>query len=279
MTLLLGFGAVNTGNNLLYLMVSALLGFMSVSGLLGHWNLKRLQIRLEPPDEIYAGLETLIRVCVINQRRWLPAFLLDLSFNNNELRCGHFSLLQSLEDKGVGVPVTFSERGDISQHRLTVSSTFPINFFIRYRHLDLLQTITVFPCPIPCHNRSDSNFQQKHGDLDISRRGYDGDITRITDYVGGEPLKMIHWKLSARHDNLKIKELSDQQHPPVEINPLELPGHSLEQQLSCATYLINDLIRHHQPVGLKLATQSVAADVGKAHKIHLLKLLARYGEN
>ena len=279
MTLLLGFGAVNTGNNLLYLMVSALLGFMSVSGFLGHWNLKKLHIRLDPPDEIYAGLETLVRVCVINQRRWLPAFLLDLSFNNNYLRCGHLSLLKPHEDKWIGVPVTFSERGDNSQHHLTVSSSFPINFFIRHRHLDLLQTITVFPCPAPCHNRGDSNFQQKHGVLDTSRRGYDGDITRIADYVGGEPLKMIHWKLSARHDNLKIKELSDQQQPPVEINPLELPGRNLEKQLSCATYLISDLIRLHQPVGLTLAQQSVAPGVGKAHKLHLLKLLARYGQN
>ena len=39
LTLLLGFAAVNTGNNLLYLLVSALLGFMAVSGILGRLNL------------------------------------------------------------------------------------------------------------------------------------------------------------------------------------------------------------------------------------------------
>jgi uncharacterized protein (DUF58 family) len=279
MTLLLGFGAVNTGNNLLYLMVSALLGFMSVSGFLGHWNLKKLQLRLQPPDEIYAGLETLVRVCVINQRRWLPAFLLDLSFNNSYQQCGHLALLKAHEDQGVGVPVTFSGRGDHCRHQVTVSSTFPINFFIRHRHLHLEQTITVFPRPVPCHNRGASSLQQEHGMQNTSQRGYDGDITRIGDYVAGEPLKMIHWKLSARHDSLKIKELSHQQQPPVEINPLELPGRSLEQQLSCATYLINDLIRHHRPVGLQLTPESIAPDVGKGHKIYLLKLLARYGKN
>ncbi|MCW9049740.1 MAG: DUF58 domain-containing protein [Deltaproteobacteria bacterium] len=279
MTLLLGFGAVNTGNNLLYLMVSALLGFMSVSGLLGHWNLKKLQLKLEPPDEIYDGLETLVRVHVINQRHWLPAFLLDLSFNDTYQQRGHLALLKQQEHKGVAVPVTFIGRGDHRQHRLTVSSTFPINFFIRHRHLDLHQTITVFPCPISCHNRGESDLQPPQGAQDNPLRGYEGDISRIGDYIGGEPLKMIHWKLSARHDSLKIKELSNQQQPPVEINPLALPGHNLELQLSCASYLINDLMRRHQPVGLKLAPQWIAPDLGAAHKIRLLKELARYGKD
>ena len=48
---MLGFAAVNTGNNLLYLLVSALLGFMSVSGVLGKWNLGRVEVRYLPPDE------------------------------------------------------------------------------------------------------------------------------------------------------------------------------------------------------------------------------------
>lgn len=279
MTLLLGFGAVNTGNNLLYLMVSALLGFMSVSGLLGHWNLKKLQMILEPPDEIYDGLETLIRVRVINQRRWLPAFLLDLSFWDNNQRRGHLALLSRQEHKGIAVPVTFTGRGDHYQHRLTISSTFPINFFIRHRHLDLDYLITVFPRPIFCHNRGESESQQAQGVRDAQSRGHEGDITRIGDYLGGEPLKMIHWKLSARHDSLKVKELSAQQQPPVEINPLTLPGRNLEQQLCCASYLVNDAVRCHQPVGLKLGTRRIAPGLGQVHKNRLLRELASYGQD
>lgn len=279
MTLLLGFGAVNTGNNLLYLMVSALLGFMSVSGLLGHWNLKKLQITLEPPDEIYDGLETLVRIQVINRRRWLAAFLLELSFNDSYQQRGHIALLSRHERRGVGVPATFIGRGEHGQHRLTISSTFPINFFIRHRHLDIHQPITVFPRPVACRNSSERDAQQTQGAQETHVRGYEGDISRIGDYLGGEPLKMIHWKLSARHDSLKIKELSAHQQPPVEIDLLSLPGHNLEQQLRCAAFLINDLMLRHQPVGLAFATQRIAPGLGPAHKIRLLKELARYGQD
>lgn len=279
MTLLLGFGAVNTGNNLLYLMVSALLGFMSVSGFLGHWNLQKLPLSLEVPDEIYTGLETLVKIRVSNQRRWLAAFLLDFSLNNNVQQRGHLSLLKPRQQQGIGVAVTFSERGDHDQQRLTVSSTFPINFFIRHRHIDLKQTITVFPRPVACNNQGQSELQQEGSAQDMHQRGYEGDISRIGDYVGGEPLKTIHWKLSARHDSLKIKELSKQQQPPVEIDPLALPGRDLEQKLSCASYLINDLIRDQHPVGLKLESQVIAPELGTPHKVHLLKVLARYGKD
>ncbi|SEA49499.1 Uncharacterized conserved protein, DUF58 family, contains vWF domain [Desulfuromusa kysingii] len=279
MTLLLGFGAVNTGNNLLYLMVSALLGFMSVSGFLGHWNLQKLDLTLEPPEEIYAGLETLVNVKVFNRRRWLPAFLLDISIDNNYRHPGHLALLKRREQQGVGVAMTFPDRGDHCQHRVTVSSAFPINFFVRYRHVELQQAITVFPRPIHCYNQGVTDVQHESGGENALRRGFDGDIHQIKDYVGGEPLKMIHWKLSARHDSLKLKELSSQYQPPIEIDPLALPGQELEQQLCCASYLVNDLICSHQPVGLKLKSHVIAPGLGNAHKIYLLKELARYGKD
>jgi len=278
MTLFLGFGAVNTGNNLLYLMVSALLGFMSVSGILGHWNLKKLQVALEPPDEIYDGLETLVRVRLSNERRLLPAFLLDISFADHAGR-GHLSVVKKGTHQSVGVPVTFTGRGVHGQHGLIIRSTFPINFFIRRRIIDLDQTILVFPRPISCRHHQITEQAQRDGALESPLKGSEGDISRIGNYQGTEPLKMIHWKLTARHDSVKIKELSNLQQPPVEINPLALPGAGLEQQLRCAAFLINDLLRRDHPVGLKLNDQILPPALGQGHKIQLLKELAIYGQD
>jgi len=278
MTLLLGFGAVNTGNNLLYLMVSALLGFMSVSGILGHWNLKKLRVTLEPPDEIYDGLETLLRVRLVNGRRLLPAFLLDISFEDQS-DSGHLSVVKKGEQQTIGVPVTFSGRGAHAQHGMIIRSTFPINFFVRRRIIDLEQTILVFPRPVACRHMHASNEIENDGAVDSQSKGNDGDISRIGNYQGTEPLKMIHWKLTARHDSLKIKELSDLQQPPIEINPLALPGAGLEQQLRCASFLINDLMRRNQPVGLKLNDQVLPPALSQGHKVRLLKELATYGQD
>jgi len=59
---LLGFAAVNTGNNLIYLMASGLLGFMAISGILGKWNLSKIRISCTPPEEVYDGLPTLFSI-------------------------------------------------------------------------------------------------------------------------------------------------------------------------------------------------------------------------
>ncbi|MDD2559011.1 MAG: DUF58 domain-containing protein [Desulfuromonadaceae bacterium] len=279
MTLLLGFGAVNTGNNLLYLLVSALLGFMAISGLLGHWNLKNIQVTLEPPDEIYAGLETLMRVRLYNPHRLLPIFLLDVYFDAQASRTGHLSLLKKGQREPVSVPVTFSARGEQQCQLLTISSSFPINFFVRRRVLELSQSVIVFPRPLLCRPLAITNQMQSAGALASQTKGMDGDISHIGNYQGTEPLKMIHWKLSARHDSLKTKELSNLQHPPVQIDLLTLPGAGLEQQLRCAAFLINDLTQRNQPVGLKMGEVTLSPALGLGHKLRLLKELAIYAQD
>lgn len=278
-TLLLGFGAVNTGNNLLYLMVSALLGFMAVSGLLGHWNLQKLRITLAPPEEIYAGVETLMGAQVHNARRLVPACLLDFDFNLPSATCGHLSILKNGLQHKVHVPLKFSTRGVHTHLQLKVSSSFPVNFFVRYRMLNLSPNICVFPRPVPCRIDGTHHLNHATGMEETHIRGTEGDISRIGNYQGTEPLKMIHWKLTARHDTLKIKELSTLRQPPVEINPLNLPGQGLEGQLECAAYQINHLLRRGQPVGLKLVHTTIPPDVGRGHKLFLLTELARYAQD
>src|SRR3972149_6506725 len=54
-TLGLGFAAINTGNNLLYLLLSMLLGTIVVSGILSEQCLKRLRLYLAAPREPVGG--------------------------------------------------------------------------------------------------------------------------------------------------------------------------------------------------------------------------------
>ncbi len=74
LTIFLGVAAVNTGNNLVYLIVSAMLSFMGISGFFGRKNIDKLQIEPEFPEEIYAGVETPVRIVIKNQKRFLPSF-------------------------------------------------------------------------------------------------------------------------------------------------------------------------------------------------------------
>jgi uncharacterized protein (DUF58 family) len=274
MTLLLGFAAVNTGNNLLYLLVSALLGFMAVSGVLGRWNLAGLGVRIEVPDEIYDGVPTLLTVRLANRKRLLPACLIEVLLPAGRAT---FTLVEGHEAISESLSAVFHGRGIHTLTQAQTRSIFPINFFIRSFPVPVDRKLTVFPAPRPCRPGGEAGRQAAGGERSAARKGYEGELSRISDYRGGEPLKMIHWKLSARQGQLKVKELSAATRPPVMLQLDLLPG-GLEERLRCAAYLVSSYLRENRPVGLQLGSRTLPPAVGRAHKLRLLTELAVHGQ-
>jgi len=273
---LIGFAAVNTGNNLLYLMVSALLGFMAVSGVLGKWNLDRVSIRYHPPDEIYDGLPTLLGIELLNQRRWLPIFLMEIVIAE---RTAFFPVVDPQQSLQKSLEISLCGRGRQQLPDVTVRCRFPVNFFIRSKGLIIDQEITVFPAPQPCTDLRQVDPGGGVGTQQNWQKGYEGDINRIRNYQGGEPLKSIHWKLSARDDRLKVKELSAVTRKPVVLDLAELPAVNLEQRLRYASYLVVRWLRDGWPVGLKAGSLEISPGAGQRHKLLLLQALAHYGQD
>ncbi len=273
MTLLLGFAAVNTGNNLLYLLVSALLGFMAVSGILGRWNLARLSLRCLPPEEVFDGVPTLLGIELVNGRRSLPVCLLEISVGEERAL---FPLVEPGKSQRRSLTFTLAGRGWQSLPPLQVRSRFPINFFIRSLTLPVAEPVLVFPAPRPCALPWQPDAGGARGAAAAARKGTEGEISRIGDYRGGEPLRLIHWKLSARHNQLKVKELSATSRMPVTLDLNAIPGPDLEERLRCATYLVQQLLRSGRPVGLRAGTTRLPPRLGPPHKLQLLRTLALY---
>jgi len=71
--LLIGIAALNTGNNLLYIIVAAMLAAIAVSGIASSICLRGLELEVKVPDQICAGTDVLATVCVHNPRRWIPS--------------------------------------------------------------------------------------------------------------------------------------------------------------------------------------------------------------
>ncbi len=271
---MLGFAAVNTGNNLIYLLVSALLGFMAISGILGKWNLSKITISCTPPEEVYDGLPTLFSINLENNRRWLPVFLMEVALGEKVVL---FPLVDPGQSKSKCLEAVLNGRGTQLLATTTVRSRFPINFFIRSLGIPIDRQVTVFPRPLPCNDFHQPDAGGTRGSHAHWMRGQEGDVSHISDYRGGEPLKLIHWKLSARHDRLKVKELSASTHTPVTIDLDAIPGKGLEQRLSYCAYLVTRLLRSGRPVGLKLGAIEIPPDSTRQHKLMLLKVLALYG--
>ena len=137
----------------------------------------------------------------------------------------------------------------------------------------------IFPAPVSCGMPGSLDKALRNGSAATSLKGYEGDVSRIADYTGSEPMKLIHWRLSAKHEEFKVKEMNSTSREPVILDPDALPGRNLEENLSCAAFLVNRLIRANRPVGLKMQDRVITPAVSREHRLRLLAELAVYGKN
>jgi len=73
-TLVIGIAALNTGNNLLYIVVAAMLAAILVSGAVSALVLRGLELQVRLPEHVFAGRTVVGRIVLRNPRRFLPSF-------------------------------------------------------------------------------------------------------------------------------------------------------------------------------------------------------------
>jgi uncharacterized protein (DUF58 family) len=76
--IVIGIAALNTGNNLLFIVVSAMLAAILVSGITSAGELRGLELKVGLPEHTFAGEAVLARITLRNTRRWLPAISINV---------------------------------------------------------------------------------------------------------------------------------------------------------------------------------------------------------
>ncbi len=74
LVLVIGIAGLNTGNNLLFIVVSAMLAAVLVSGVASASVLRRLELELGLPQHVFARRAVMARLTLRNARRHLPSF-------------------------------------------------------------------------------------------------------------------------------------------------------------------------------------------------------------
>ncbi len=272
-TLGLGLAAINTGNNLLYLLTSTFLSFMFLAGVFGKKNIEALDVILEFPEEIYCGKETFIKVKIFNKKRFFPGFLIkiDLKDFNVSVLFPYFE-----KEETAIVQIKPKKRGLNYIKDIYLSSVFPFNFFVRFKKINKIFSFIAFPKPKKCKYFIYQDEKNKEGQKELEKYGFEGEILFIKDYTEGTPIKYIHWKASAKTQDLKVKQLSQSANQPIIIHFEKIPIPDIEEKLSCITFLILEYIKKNIPIGLKIKNKFYKPEISFKQKIKLLTELALY---
>ena len=78
LAIVLGLAALNTGNNLLFVVVSALLAAIVVSAIASGTMLRSLVLEVRMPEHVFAARPAMAHITLRNARRFLPAFSINV---------------------------------------------------------------------------------------------------------------------------------------------------------------------------------------------------------
>jgi uncharacterized protein (DUF58 family) len=187
-----------------------------VTHLAGALNVRGLRPRLVTPGEVFAKAPTRFALNLDNPSPWLPRWLLVTSLQAGDVepaisQAGRRTtrwLTSVLAPRGSDegqIELLFRRRGPRHIAAVHVTSPFPMGLFsksVRYPvDLELLVYPEVFP-----PSRARLAQTGRGGDEPTRRVGWGHDLLGLRPYRHGDDPRSIHWKQSARSNQLIYKE-------------------------------------------------------------------------
>jgi uncharacterized protein (DUF58 family) len=282
MCLIVAIAATNTGNNNLYVALSAMLAAMVVSGVISRRNVRGVSCEIEAIDEVTATRPALLRVRLENRMRGETAQAIFLLLEGLP---GPLWLdpLKAGEKREVVVEGLFPRRGVVRRADAGLLSRFPLGLFRKYRRARLARELVVYPLPEMGPVPEIPPEEAVGGRAHPRRRGVGSEIRTLRDFVPGDDPRDLHWKQSARMRRWIVREREAERDRVVVLavenampDPSE-PGalSDLERRISrCAAQALVLLARGGE-VGLQARGVKVPAHSGRPQRARILDALAR----
>lgn len=204
LTFLVAIAATNTGNNSLYTVLALMFAVLIVSGVLSRENVRKLEIDLLPPAEVFANRLFSLGFTLKSRSRLTPRWFLLFTVS----RSAQPLLVPYLPRRGKSVGQIETMIRARGLHRIPyahVSSLFPFGFFRKGVRYPVDLEMLVFPEIFPA-GESELEDVEQTGD-DASRRAGGGHgLFALRQYRRGDDPRGIHWKQTARTGSMIYME-------------------------------------------------------------------------
>jgi uncharacterized protein (DUF58 family) len=212
---LVSLAAINTGNNLLFLILACLIASILMSGILSSLTLAGVELNLELPEHIFAGQSVRGTVELKNEKQTMPSFSLKVegvkkkgSSESVVLATPvYFPYLPRRESVKQSVPLRFERRGLYRQEAFRIVTRFPFGFLQKARRVDIASEALVYPSV-----EATSEFLEVlpgiQGAMESLAKGRGQDLYALRDYLPTDSARHVHWKASARLGSLMVREFS-----------------------------------------------------------------------
>jgi uncharacterized protein (DUF58 family) len=206
-TFLVGFAAINTGNNLLYLLWGLFLSLILVSGVLSELGLRGLTAIRRLPTRAQVARAHLVEVEVFNHKRWMPSYAIQVE----DLRAGQpadkrcFFLKVSPRSAQVAVYRRIpGRRGEDRHIGFRIATRFPFGLFEKSRELACDDTLIVYPAVDPLGLPADANGGRLAGSTSLAS-GSGDELLGVRPMRDGDDPRDIYWRKSTIPSHLILR--------------------------------------------------------------------------
>jgi uncharacterized protein (DUF58 family) len=202
-----GFAAMNTGNNLLFLLLGAMLGVITVSGWLSEQAIRAVRVERHLPRAVTAGQELRIAYEVANHKKRLPSMAVEILDGVLPGRAflPHVAAGSRARARSAN---TLERRGVYPLLTVTLSTSFPFGMFRKERDLDVPGEIVVWPRtdrPVRITSQGGGRVPRS-GAGAKGAHGHRGEYRSLRAYRAGDDPRDIHWRSSARLRDPVLRE-------------------------------------------------------------------------
>ena len=277
-TLAVGFAAMNTGNNLLHLLLGAMLGIVAVSGWLSERAIRDLRISRLRPSPATVGQVIRIDYEVANGKRYLPSLAVEI-FEEGLPEPAFVAHVAAGTSVSVRSGHTFVRRGVYPLHTVTLSTSFPFGLFRKERDLAIPGEIVVWPrhdLRVPDRPAEGDRTPREDGSA-RAQAGSRGEYRSLRRYRGGDDPRDIHWRSSARLATPVVREY-ERDAGVARWICLDTRGEendAAERAVEIAASLAASSVTSGRPVGLRTSRIVVGVGEGPAQLDRILDALAR----
>jgi uncharacterized protein (DUF58 family) len=205
-----GFAAVNTGNNLLYLLLGWLLSFIIASGVLSEMTLRQLGVVRRPPPRVYAGEPFLMEVVIENAKDRRASYSIEIEDLLGgvplDKRC-YFLKIPAGKSQRTSYRHTFGRRGSYVLSGYRIATKFPFSLFRKSRDVDAPLEVLVYPKLVPVPRPPPRTASK--GETAASRLGRRGEFFGLRERRTGDDRRDVHWRSSARTGRLLVREYEE----------------------------------------------------------------------
>jgi uncharacterized protein (DUF58 family) len=277
-TFAVGFAAMNTGNNLLYLLLGSMLGFITVSGWLSEQAIRGLRIERRFTHAVTVGHDFRLTYEVTNLKRTLPSLAVEIIEAGlpNRAFVAHVPPRGTVTARSVN---SFVRRGIYPLRTVTLSTSFPFGLFRKERDLEIPGEVIVWP-------RTDRRVREPSVGGGRARRtglsargtaGSRGEYRSLRGYRPGDDPKDIHWRSTARLREPVIREYERDGAVTrwICLDTRHDPGDAAEVAIEVAASLASQAVAARSPFALAAGSAVLEPGEGPVHLERALELLAR----